>query len=570
MKFSKLLHFVFVALFTVVFLACEKQLSNEELIVKFQEALRVKDWSAAKEYIDEHIKRNPDDIEAYYSRAKIGTNVTPLDLEQIIADLNKHIQKKPENAIAIMSRFQAYLKANRFEEALADIETIIQQKGKNPFLVLWKGNTAFLAKKFDIAAKAYELRTRMPGTYEDIGTSYYYMIFSKYFGNNKEGAIWDTAFLEDRGFEQDSLLMKALMRNRLKYEEVAQFEIPALTEGELEAILKNNCHDFELFPFKKYDRTELVIIDKIKSAPRTRDIESLLPYKDSVYQLNLSFNTYKKLPKSITQFKNLQILDLTSNPFTNIEETMATLSQLPNLKILILDKCGIKEVPDNIKLLNQLLILDLGLNQLETLPEAIGELRNLKLLNIARNFELSRLPKSLQNLQCLQMLDASYTKLKNIPVEVANCSQLVILSAHHAQLETLPENMGFLINLRNLNVHDNNIQKLPQSFGDLEILQYANFSNNRLEDLPTSFQNLDSLQRLFLDGNRLKTFPNELTTLKGITDIFIYDNPMTEIPYSVANLETIEQIVVDARYITQKNRDSLEAINPALFVKSQY
>ncbi|MFK7748583.1 MAG: hypothetical protein AB8B65_09340 [Kordia sp.] len=567
---SKMTHFfrtLLVGFLSILLFSCGNLLSDEEVQERYQKAVGAKNWKAAKDLIDEYLKRKPDDIPAYFTRARIASNVAPLDVKGIIADLNTYIDKTTENSAATMFRFQAYLHAGEFENALKDIETIIQRHGRNPFLLSWKANCAFLAQKFDLAAKIYEQRTKMPGTYEEVRNNYYYMIFSKHLGSNKEGAMWDTAFLDNRGFEQDTLLLKALMSDEIKFEELASFELPKLTIEELESIIKNDCDEFDLFPDKDYRRAE--IMNEIAREPRTEDLEALLPKKEEVYILNLAANGYKELPKTLLKFKNVQILNLSANKFTDIEKTIENLSQLPNLRILILNSCGIKKLPENIQLLDQLLILSLYRNGFKKLPESIGELRNLKMLDVGNNRKLTTLPKSIQKLQCLQILKISQIKLTHLPAEVALCSQLVILEANRSHIKTLPENIGDLINLRNLSIHNNNLEKLPQSFGNLEVLQHLTLGSNRLKGLPKSFKNLDNLARISLDGNRFETFPKELESLKSVYSIIVHDTPIKSIPYSIADNPTLDRIIVNPRYISQKNIDSLKAINPKLYVIPQ-
>ncbi|MFK7750687.1 MAG: hypothetical protein AB8B65_20010 [Kordia sp.] len=567
---SKMTHFfktLLVGFVSLLLFSCGNLLSDEEVLERYQKAADAKNWKAAKELLDEYLKRKPDEIPTYFTRAVIATNIAPLDLESILADLNTYLDKKPEDSAAMMFRFQTYLHMGEFEKALVDIETIIQRNGKLPFLLSWKANCAFMAQKFDLAAKVYEQRTRMPGSYEDVRNNYYYMIFSKHLGSNKEGAIWDTAFLDNRGFEQDSILMKNLLENNIKFEDLANFKLPRFTMEELEKAIKNDCHEFNLFPNNDYRRAE--IMNDIAKEPRIEDLEALLPQREKVFSLNLSYNGYKELPKILLKFKNLQIVNLSSNRFTDIEKTIEDLSQLPNLRVLLLNNCGITQLPKNIQLLDQLLILSMRRNSFEKLPESIGALRNLKLLDVSNNRKLTALPKSIQNLQCLQVLDISQIKLTHLPAEVARCSQLVILEANRSHIETLPENFGDLINLRNLSMYINELEKLPQSFGSLEGLQQLTLSSNRLEGLPKSFKNLDSLGRVALDGNRFKTFPKALESLKSVYSIIVYDTPIKSIPYSIAEKPTLERIIVNPRYISQKNIDSLKAINPKLYVIPQ-
>jgi hypothetical protein len=564
MKLTNFLNILSVGFLLIFVVACGNLLSDEELRERYEKASDSKNWKAAKDLIDEYLQRKPEDIEAYFSRAKIATNVAPLDIKSIISDLNTYLEHVPESSLATLFRFQAYLHANEFEKAMADIDTIIERHGKNPFLLSWKGNCAFMAQKFDIAAKMYEQRTRMPGTYEDIRNNYYFMIFSKYLGNNKEGAVWDTAFLDNRGFQEDTLLLRNIIEDKITFEQVAKFELPRLTIEEMDNILKNNCAEYDVFDENKRFRMKFFM--DIAKEPKTVDLEVLLPERNEIYFLNLSGNNYKELPKTLLKFKNLQILNLSDNQFVDIGKTIELLSQLPNLQILQLNGCNIRKLPENIALLDDLLVLHLYSNHLKTLPKAIGELRQLKYLGIGQNLELTSFPDTFQNLQCLQKLDISQTKLHDFPVVIGFCSQLIELFADNCKIETLPETFGNLINLRNLSLKHNNIKKLPQSFGNLEALRLLILESNQLKGLPKSFQELHNLESAFFNENDFETFPKGLESLKNLRNLFIYNTPIKHIPYKLAKNTSFENLAVNPKYISQKNIDSLKAINPKLHV----
>jgi len=558
---------VFLVVISSILCSCGNLLSDEELETRYEKAIDIEDWESAKLLIDERIIRNPADIDLYFGRAWLSTNISPLAIDEIIADLSIYIDKKPEDAIAIMFRFQAYLQASKFEKALEDINTVIEKKGKNPYLLSWKGNCAFLAKKFDIAAKVYEQRTLMQGSYEDIRNNYYYMIFSKYLAGNKEGAMWDCGFLKSRGFEEDNALMKQLIDGDIQYETLAQFDFPKLSIQRLEEVIRNNCPELDLFPDKRYMRSEIMNI--LAREPQTKDLSQLLDKRLDVFVLNLRGNNYKTLPKELFQFKNLQALDLSGSQFTDLEKTIAQLSQMPNLMILQLNRCGIKALPENISLLSNLVILDVYGNRLKTLPETIGALKKLKLLSLGMNLKLTALPKSIGNLQCLQVLDVSQTRLTTLPEELGYCSELISLSANRCRLKTLPESLGNLVNLKHLSLANNKIEKLPQSTGNMEELTYLFLSVNNLPGLPKTFKNLNNLGRVSLDQNSFKTFPKELITLKNVFSIIVHDNAIPEIPLAIAKMPSLERIIIDPKMITQKNIDDLKAIKPELYVIPQ-
>lgn len=58
-------------------------------------------------------------------------------------------------------------------------------------------------------------------------------------------------------------------------------------------------------------------------------------------------------------------------------------------------------------------------NQLNSLPESIGDLKQLQILDLRQN-KLSSLPESTKNLQKLQELDLRYNQFKAIPSAIQN------------------------------------------------------------------------------------------------------------------------------------------------------
>jgi len=115
---------------------------------------------------------------------------------------------------------------------------------------------------------------------------------------------------------------------------------------------------------------------------------------------------------------------------------------------------------------------------LDIIPNCIGNLKNLELLELRRN-QLSSLPESFGNLQNLQGLHLS-----------------------NNQISSLPESIGNLQNLQNLVLSSNQLTTLPDSFGNLQNLQNLVLSSNQLSSLPESIKNLkDNLKILLLSGN---------------------------------------------------------------------
>ena len=80
-------------------------------------------------------------------------------------------------------------------------------------------------------------------------------------------------------------------------------------------------------------------------------------------------------------------------------------------------------LPTSIQKLNQLEWLDLSGNKLTELPSEIGDLKELRTLNVRKN-QLVSLPTSIQKLQQLEDLDLSYNKLTELPSEIGDLKEL--------------------------------------------------------------------------------------------------------------------------------------------------
>lgn len=97
-------------------------------------------------------------------------------------------------------------------------------------------------------------------------------------------------------------------------------------------------------------------------------------------------------------------------------------------------------------------------NRLLSLPESIGKLKNLKLLNADANF------------------------LINLPHSIGGCKELRVLTLTDNELVELPDELSNLTQLQVLNVMENYLPCLPISFTNLPNLKALWFS--RLQNKP--------------------------------------------------------------------------------------
>ncbi|NXJ73587.1 LRCH3 protein, partial [Trogon melanurus] len=164
--------------------------------------------------------------------------------------------------------------------------------------------------------------------------------------------------------------------------------------------------------------------------------------------------------------------------------------------------------------------LNLYQNCIRYIPEAILNLQSLTFLNISRN-QLSTLPVHLCNLP-LKVLIASNNKLVSIPEEIGQLRQLTELDVSCNEIQTIPPQIGNLESLRDLNVRRNNLVRLPEELAELPLIR-LDFSCNKITTIPVCYRNLRHLQTIMLENNPLQSPPAQIC-IKGKIHIFKYLN----------------------------------------------
>ena len=110
--------------------------------------------------------------------------------------------------------------------------------------------------------------------------------------------------------------------------------------------------------------------------------------------LSIKGNRLQKFPTAVSDAHSLEILDLSENRISSIED-------------------------DAFDGLENLIELDLSYNELHYLPTSIGKLTKLKRLNISGN-KITTLPMEFENLTSLEFLGVESNPIERVPVEIAS------------------------------------------------------------------------------------------------------------------------------------------------------
>ena len=225
-------------------------------------------------------------------------------------------------------------------------------------------------------------------------------------------------------------------------------------------------------------------------------------------------------------------------------------------KALLLNGLRLQSIPESLReLASHLKELNLSGNDLESLPDWLGELTHLQELFLDGN-QLSTVPASLGQLANLQELRLHRNRLIVVPEALGNLGRLEELHLDGNQLRTLPEALGKLRSLKKLLIYDNQLAVLPESLGSLVQLTSLLVYNNQLRNVPSSLKNLSNLRRLYLHENRLTCIPEWIGSLRQLRELSLAKNRFKSVPDTLGHLSTLERLYL--------NENQLSSVPPSL------
>ncbi len=153
--------------------------------------------------------------------------------------------------------------------------------------------------------------------------------------------------------------------------------------------------------------------------------------------------------REFANLENLRSLRLVQK--TSLSPVWAqTVGNLPNLRVLSMEQCGLTELPDELAALAPILEqLHLNKEQIEHLPTWLTQFERLQTLSLC-SCPLRRLPDWLVKLQSLRRLSLPENLLTEIPMSLGFLPELVELDLSDNQIRRLPATLRQLTRLRRL------------------------------------------------------------------------------------------------------------------------
>lgn len=225
----------------------------------------------------------------------------------------------------------------------------------------------------------------------------------------------------------------------------------------------------------------------------------------------------------------------------------AKLGNLPNLRHLDLESNALTgAIPKNLGRLRNLRTLRLGLNQLSgPLPRELGNLANLEALSLSFNKLSGAIPADLGRLAALQVLDLSRNALAGaLPPQLGNLRSLQYLDLSANRLTgALPADLGRLTGLTSLYLGGNQLSGgIPRTLGSLAVLEQLGLNDNQLTGrIPPELGNLSRLAYLDLERNQISgLIPAKLGSAASLQGLLLTGNRLSgNIPAALGNLPNL-------------------------------
>ncbi|XP_037483004.1 putative disease resistance RPP13-like protein 1 [Triticum dicoccoides] len=169
-------------------------------------------------------------------------------------------------------------------------------------------------------------------------------------------------------------------------------------------------------------RDEVLLVEdgKITSTPLSKFHRVSVSNKGAEYS---DLQTHKSI-RALLSFGNMVI------------KPGDSLSTLPLLRILHMNKTNVYTLVDSLRHLKLLKYLDLSNTDVSALPDYIGEMKCLQCICLQGCQDLTCLPRSIVNLERLRFLDLSGTQVMTVPRDFGRLVNLVLLKGFPAYTDT--------------------------------------------------------------------------------------------------------------------------------------
>ncbi|CAN6855558.1 unnamed protein product [Brassica oleracea] len=183
------------------------------------------------------------------------------------------------------------------------------------------------------------------------------------------------------------------------------------------------------------------------------------------------------------------------------------------------------KIPESIGYLTGLRLLNISDNSLTgEIPQDIGKLKDLQELELARNQLTGRIPDSIGDLGALNKINLAQNKLEDI----SSLESLVSLDLSSNNFSGhIPSSIKDCQSLENLKMAGNNLDgPIPDALAEVKGLEFLDHSSNQLSGvIPPRLQDLQAMKFLNISFNNLEGWVASRGAFKDRSKVYMEGNP---------------------------------------------
>lgn len=279
----------------------------------------------------------------------------------------------------------------------------------------------------------------------------------------------------------------------------------------------------------------------------------------------------------------VRALQLSNNALLDFPVHFARSTMKHTLEELVLHSNSLVQFPLEVaRCCVELRTLDVSSNKLRSIPPEIGRLENLEVLVLSRN-ELETLPDELTLLAQLRDFKCDRNRLRALPLGIGRLAHLALIDVSFNQLETLPTSMTSLAALECVYANDNKLKLRPPALHHTPSC-YCDFSNNPFIDAnhqlmvrrqmlaraaqlmaETHFEAADALFSAAIDSLDEQTYDEQrkqrpqLHLARGVCRFMLLKTARDEVAGASTTLDTCERearekTLLDARSLIRQQK----------------
>ena len=199
--------------------------------------------------------------------------------------------------------------------------------------------------------------------------------------------------------------------------------------------------------------------------------------------LDFSNNSISELGSQLSGVaEQLRVFDLSSNSFKVLPDCVTQLCK--NLTSLYLKDNLIESLPESFENLKMLEELSLSNNQLTEFP-SLQHLNYLSVLDLSHN-KIKEIKRENLPAECLlEEFSMHHNEITEIPESIGLLPNLIVLNLNNNQISSVPESFSSLKQIQEIHLAFNNLSRVPLSLGRLTDLLKFDLTHNRMACPPS-------------------------------------------------------------------------------------